>query len=260
MKKIGRFFSQRIKRQGGTTLVEMIVTLLLISIMLAMATASLSSASKVFVRVQKTQYAQSILDTLMTEMRGITENATGYVKIYETAKSVDNIAGKAGNSTGNALEFINNEGYVELITTEAPDSKRAATVNVYGADNELTGATQLLEPGQLFIRYYVQRNSDSNIKLYNYYKGTQTLIARAITPVYGSGFYMGNYVKVRYSVPDGTNSGNQIDCINITVSLHSDSSCTEENKIAEDEESLYFRNPVIYTTEVTAIYNSNTLN
>lgn len=260
MKKTGRFFGKRIKKKNGTTLVEMIVTLLLISIMLAMATASLSSASKVFVRVQKTQYAQSILDTLMTEMRGIAENATGYVKIYETTKYPENIAGNSGNSTGNALEFINNEGYVELITTEAQQYKDAATVNVYGADNKLTGATQLLKPGQLFIRYYVQRDSDSNIKLYNYYKGTETLIARAVTPVYGSGFYMGNYVKVQYSVPGGTNSGDKIDCINVTVSLHSDSSCTEDNKIAEDKETLYFRNPVTYTTEVTAIYNSNTLN
>lgn len=50
------------KRKSGTTLVEMIVTLMLISIMMVMAVASLSSASRIFVRIQKTQYAQSILD------------------------------------------------------------------------------------------------------------------------------------------------------------------------------------------------------
>lgn len=69
-------------RKKGTTLVEMIVTLLLISIMMTMAAASLSSAAKIFVRVQKTQYAQSIIDTVMTELRTITKDASGYVKIY----------------------------------------------------------------------------------------------------------------------------------------------------------------------------------
>ena len=66
-------------RKKGTTLVEMIVTLLLISIMMTMAAASLSSAAKIFVRVQKTQYAQSITDTVMTELRTITKDASGYV-------------------------------------------------------------------------------------------------------------------------------------------------------------------------------------
>ena len=53
----------------GTTLVEMIVTLMLISIMMTIAVASLSSASRIFVKLQKEQYAQSILDTVMTELR-----------------------------------------------------------------------------------------------------------------------------------------------------------------------------------------------
>ena len=50
-------------------MVEMMVTLLLISIMMTMAVSSLSSASHIFMQV-KTQYAQSILDTVMTELRG----------------------------------------------------------------------------------------------------------------------------------------------------------------------------------------------
>ena len=65
-----------LRKKEGTTLVETMVCLLLISIMLAMAASSLSAASHVFVRVQKTQYAQSILDTTMTELRTITKNET----------------------------------------------------------------------------------------------------------------------------------------------------------------------------------------
>ena len=79
MKKVRRL----LKKRDGTTLVETIVTMLLISIMFAMAATALSSAAKVFVREQRLQYAQSILDTTMTELRGIVENADGYIKIYE---------------------------------------------------------------------------------------------------------------------------------------------------------------------------------
>lgn len=51
MRKIQKLFREK----KGTTMVEMLVTLLLITIMMAMAASSLSSASRIFVRVQKTQ-------------------------------------------------------------------------------------------------------------------------------------------------------------------------------------------------------------
>ena len=57
-----------VKDRKGTTLVETMVTLFLISILMAMAASALSSASRIFVRIQKTQYAQSVLDTTMTEL------------------------------------------------------------------------------------------------------------------------------------------------------------------------------------------------
>lgn len=65
MKKIRRLLNKK----DGTTLVETIVTMLLISIMFAMAATALSSAAKVFVREQRLQYAQSILDSTMTELQ-----------------------------------------------------------------------------------------------------------------------------------------------------------------------------------------------
>ena len=55
-----------LRQKQGTTLVEMMACLTLISIMLLMAARGLSSASRIFLRLQKTQYAQSILDTAMT--------------------------------------------------------------------------------------------------------------------------------------------------------------------------------------------------
>ena len=57
----------------GATLVEMLVTLTLITVMVGMAATTLSAAFKIFLRVQKEQYAQSVLDTTMTELRSLTK-------------------------------------------------------------------------------------------------------------------------------------------------------------------------------------------
>lgn len=115
MKKVRRL----LKKRDGTTLVETIVTMLLISIMFAMAATALSSAAKVFVREQRLQYAQSILDTTMTELRGIVENADGYIKIYDVErKKNQKITDKTGNNSGNILEFINGDGYAVLISAD----------------------------------------------------------------------------------------------------------------------------------------------
>lgn len=93
-----------LQKKEGTTLVETMVCLLLISIMLAMAASALSAASRIFVRVQRMQYAQSILDTAMTELRTITQNASGYVKIYDipadSVEKSENITGNITKSTG----------------------------------------------------------------------------------------------------------------------------------------------------------------
>ena len=141
MKKI----TEILRKKQGTTMVEMMVTLLLISIMMTMAVSSLSSASHIFMQVQKTQYAQSILDTVMTELRAITKNASSYIKIYENAK---NIANSTGNCDGNAIEFINEEGYAVLVSTDGCDD-----TELYIGDNVI-GTAKAVEEGQLLTRYY----------------------------------------------------------------------------------------------------------
>lgn len=236
----------KLRERSGTTLVEMLVTLLLIGIMLSMATATLSSAAKVFLRVQRTQYAQSILDTVMTQMRTIAADASGYVKIYENGQ---NIADNTGNTSGNAIEFMNSDSFIELVTTDADSNEK---VEIYNSEKKLTGAKEKMNPGQIYTRYYTTETLNSSEITYIYSAGTY-LVARAIEAAYGNGFYMGNYVKITYSVPEGKQAGEMIDHVNARVALYSDEACTEENKLAEDTEPLYFRNPVEFRTAKTAI-------
>lgn len=229
-----------LKKKNGTTLVEMIVTMLLVSIMLAMATASLSSASKIFVRVQKTEYAQSIVDTLMTELRTITKNATSYVKIYGNGTQIAEIT---GNLSGNALEFINEDGYVILVTTDGCE-----TTNLYTSDtSQFTGAADAVESGQLLTRYYTQ---NATTQRYQYSK-EGTPMARAVATAYGKGFYMGNYVEVTYTFPEGAAEGSKVSNVKATVRLYSDAAKT--NLVAEDSEILDFRYNVTCKMAKTAV-------
>lgn len=225
-------------RKKGTTLVEMIVTLLLISIMMTMAAASLSSAAKIFVRVQKTQYAQSIADTVMTELRTITKDASGYVKIYPEESGFQPAA--AGSTTGTCLEFLNPDGYVELVSTDGCEKTQ-----IYIGDKH-NGSADAVEKGQLLTRYYT-RNSTTG-KYFCRKDGIP--VARAVATAFGKGFYMGNYLEIEYSVPSGATDGTKVSSIVAKVTLYSDKD--RKHVVASDTELLEFRNPLIYTTVVTA--------
>ena len=225
-------------RKKGTTLVEMIVTLLLISIMMTMAAASLSSAAKIFVRVQKTQYAQSITDTVMTELRTITKDASGYVKIYPEESGFQPEA--AGSTTGTCLEFLNPDGYVELVSTDGCEKTQ-----IYIGDNK-NGSADAVEKGQLLIRYYTRNSTTGRY----FCRKNETPAARAVATSFGKGFYMGNYLEIEYSVPSGTTDGTKVSSIVAKVTLYSDRD--RKHAVASDTELLEFRNPLIYTTAVTA--------
>lgn len=237
-----------LQKKEGTTLVETMVCLLLISIMLAMAASALSAASRIFVRVQKTQYAQSILDTTMTELRTITKNASGYVKIYNISlkptEKNENITGNITNNTGklrgNTVEFINEEGYVVLVSTNGCED-----TDLY-IQNNRTGQASAVDSGQLLTRYYFRNSSENS---YIYLKDGVP-VARAVAAVFGKGFYMNNYLEVIYSFPDGIQDGEQVDWISATVNLYSDKELT--NLVATDSEILEFKHSVLCCEKITA--------
>ena len=238
MKKLREHWKKHLCNKKGTTLVETMVSLLLITVLLAMAAGALSSAFRIFLRIQKTQYAQSVLDTAMTELRTQTKDATVYVKIYDSGNKV---ADQAGTNSGSALEFMNKEGYVVLLTTDGCEQ-----TSLYIAD-KLTGTTEQVGSGELLARYYFPQGGIT--AGYTYAKG-QTPVARAVAAVFGKGFYMGNYLEVTYSFPDGVADGATVDGITATLKLYADEAHTKE--LASDTELLSFRHRVARRDAVTA--------
>lgn len=235
---------KRKRSRSGTTLVETIVCLMLISILMAMAAQTLSSASRIFVEVQKTQYAQSILDTTMTELRAMTRDATTYVKIYRKVATADTLeianrqGGNAGEA-GDALEFVNEEGYAVLLSTAG-----FRKTTLVGGNS--SGEADAVETGRLVTRYYA-RNADGS---YVYKNADNQLQARAVALAFGNGFYMGNYLEVKFFVPDNTAEGADVTSVTAEVTLYSDKDKT--NVIAKDTEILDFRHEVKFKREVTA--------
>ena len=238
MKKLREHWKKHLCNIKGTTLVEIVVSLLLITVLLAMAAGALSSAFRIFLRIQKTQYAQSVLDTARTELRTQTKDATVYVKIYDSGNEV---ADRAGTNSGDALEFMNKEGYVVLLTTDGCEQ-----TSLYITD-KLTGTAEQVGSGELLARYYFpQRGITAG---YTYAKG-QIPVARAVAAVFGKGFYMGNYLEVTYSFPNGVADGATVDGITATLKLYADEAHTIE--LASDTELLSFRHRVARKDAVTA--------
>lgn len=241
---------KKIASKCGTTLVETLVTLALISIMMTMAACSLSSAMRIFIRLQEQQYAQSIVDTVITQLCSITEDASGYVKIYqitqENTKNMQNIVNSTGSSSGNAIEFMNREGYVVLVSSEGCEP-----TDIYIAENK-TGQAAAIPAGQLLIRYYFRNSTDGTYVCMQ----DGIPVVRALTAAFGSGFYMGNYLEVTYSFPDGVAHGQTSESIVATVTLYRDAQHKE--MIAKDSQILTFRDRIIRKDTPTAKQQSKT--
>lgn len=211
-------------RKSGMSLVEMVVTLLVFGIMMTMMVGVLSPAAKIFVRIQKLQYAQIVLDNTIQELRGMTRDATGYVKIYEKCSETDQIAGQAGAQSGQGLEFVNEDGYVVLISAEG-----CPGTGIYRGNQLLSTVNPGDVPaGRLFARYYV-REKDGK---YLYEDVSGLPVARAVGSIFTDRYYMGNYLEIIFSYPPGTDPDGKVDYLEAEVRLYSDA---EKNELVVKE-------------------------
>ena len=219
----------------GFTLVESIMAITLMLIVLAFVAPTLSAATKIFHRLQQDQYAQSILDTVMTELRGEANEVNNYIKIYSTV----DLSEEKSALSGSTLEYVNNEGYVVLLSTQGCDQ---TTLYV---GTQANGIIDPIESGQLLKRYYFRNDSNGTYQ----YKKEDEYVARAVTTLYGSGFYMGNYLEVTYSLPDQVTPSSKTNTLVATVTLYRDD--TKTDVIASDSEILEFRNEVTVSDKMT---------
>lgn len=245
MKKHSHFI-RRIKGKSGLTLVELVVSMLLVSIMMAMVVGILSPAAKIFLRMQKLQYAEQILDNVAAQLRSMTGEATQYVKIYE---DVDHIVDTKGKDKGPVLEFVNPEGYVTLLY--AGDDEIPA-MDLMLEDTKI-GTSEAVGKGRLSARYY----NITDIAQYKYhYTKSGSPVARAVGKVFADGYYMGNYLQIEFAYPAGTTDGGSVTYLEATLSLYNNDDLQEEHLVAKEQTVLDLRYSVVRKDAETATNGS----
>lgn len=246
----------RKKHKAGTTLVELVVSMLLFSMISLIVIGVLSPAAKMFVRMQRLQFARIILDNTIDELRGIVQEAAGYVKIYENGAETSDIIGVDGDGMqgtceGPALEFLNSQGYVVLVSAQGCGE----TAIVRGG--KLT--EQKIEAqggGRLLTRYYASEPGIDSSYVYTD-ADKALLVSRAVSSVFPDGYYMGNYLEIVFSLPkddDGSvitlRPDEIVGYLVADVRLYRDEALTD--LVVSDSVILDFKYPVKYREETTA--------
>lgn len=212
---------KRKRRREGMTLVELIVSLALMSILMLMVLGVVVPAARTFARMQRVQFAQLILDNVEDEIRSQLLDAVGSVKIYDVdAGGI--VAGRPGKDSGSVLEYVNTHSYVTLMSA---DGCKETVLMRSGQD---TG-TESAASGRLLLRYYWQKQAGTEDKAYGYtyIDSKGRLVARAVQQVFTDKYYMGNYLKLRFSYPDGVAAGAEVNYIKIHAELYRDKERTD---------------------------------
>lgn len=232
----------RKNRKSGISLAETMVTLLVLGIIMAMMVGILSPAAKIYMRIQKLLFAQVILDNTIQELQGMTRTAAGYIKIYENCGETDSIADQTGMPGGQGLEFVNEDGYVTLISAEG-----CPGTGIYrGSQLFDTVNPGDIPKGRLFARYYVREKDEK----YHYEDSSGQPIARAVNHVFTDRYYMGNYLEITFSYPPGTSPDGQVEYLEAEVGLYADEEKTK--LVVKESVALDLRYRVKRQDRVTA--------
>lgn len=206
-----------LRSRRGLTLVELLVSMALLGLALTLFAATLSPATRSFQRLETLNDAQIVADDLLETVRSQLEDARGYVKCYDSGQS---LAEKEGADEGSAIEFVDPNGYVAVLSADGcPETTLRRVSSEDGGTVETSKAAEIA-PGYLAVRYY---KNDSN-QQYTYQTGPDQYVARAMTALYGRGFYVGLYAGLKFSLEPEAGSAKTV---TVTVSLYRDAARTD---------------------------------
>lgn len=236
MKKIRR-------RREGMTLVELIVSLALLSILMVMVVGVVSPAAKTFARMQQLQFAQLVLDNVEDEIKSQLQDAAGNIKIYNISDD-GNPVNVPGSDSGAVLEYVNTDSYVVLMSAEGCEE----TTLMRGG--QATG-TESAAAGRLLLRYYWQKvaGSETTAYKYNYIEGSKP-VARAVQQVFADKYYMKSYLKLTFSFPNGVGEKDEVKYINVHAELCRDAG--RSDLLASEDFVADLRYKAVRIDEVTA--------
>lgn len=222
-------------RRAGTTMTELIVSMCLFELLGVMLLAIISPASKLFVRMQRVLIAQSVTDNVTKEITSQLQNAAKTIHIYQTPAdgSVAEPLTAAGGQSGPLLEYLNTEDYVVLLSADG-----CGETSLFRG-NTAAGTVDAVDGGQLLMRYYWPTFAAAGSDYQYTYKQDGTLSARSVNPVFPKKYYMGMYLDVSFSYPDGVAVGDQVSYLNVKVTLYEDE--TKAKLLSEEETVVRLR-------------------
>ena len=184
-----------LKNKRGTTLVELVVCMVLLSLFTLAAVTLIQPSAQAYMQVQQQTRAQNLADALIETIRGELLNANGYIRFADgaTDSNLDKVFDpKTGVSSGTALEFNVTSNYIELIDKDkVPVLTKADGTPLLSLDaaNELDG--------YLHMRFYLQEKNiytpQHKVTLEN---GTNLpYVPYAYTTAYPKDAYMGMFIS-----------------------------------------------------------------
>lgn len=185
-----------LKNERGTTLVELVVCMVLLSLFTLAAVTLIQPSAQAYMQVQQQTRAQNLADALIETIRGELLNANGYIRFADGATDITNLdtvfEGKTGVSSGTALEFSVYPNHIELI-----DKDKVPALTKADGTPLLSQETANELDGYLHMRFYLQEK--------NIYKpqhevtlesGTKLpYVAYAYTTAYPKDAYMGMFIS-----------------------------------------------------------------
>ncbi len=177
-----------LKNKRGTTLVELVVCMVLLSLFTLAAVTLIQPSAQAYMQVQQQTRAQNLADALIETIRGELLNANGYIRFADGAKNGEDInkvfLPKTGVSSGSALELNVNSNYIELI-----DKDKVPALTKADGTQLLSEETANELDGYLHMRFYQQeevKSAKSNPPSY---------VPYAYTTAYPKDAYMGMFIS-----------------------------------------------------------------
>lgn len=214
-----RRLRKALRGRGGYTLVEMMAASTLLIVLITLCAAAVPPAARAISRLQTLNHAQVILDNVLETSRSELESAQSYVKFYEKGDTISNTGGAA---SGEAVEFLGENGYLILLSAEgcgATELCRLTALEGGGAEYVPFDTEEAVSPGRLLLRYYLPKGETYA------YSRAGTPIARALTTVYSDAFYMRLWLKLEFKPDDS--GGGRTKSVTVTASLYRDEERTD---------------------------------
>lgn len=184
-----------LKNKRGTTLVELVVCMVLLSLFTLAAVTLIQPSAQAYMQVQQQTCAQNLADALIETIRGELLNANGYIRFADGATDITNLdtvfEGKTGVSSGSALEFSVYPNHIELI-----DKDKVPALTKADGTPLLSEETANELDGYLHMRFYLQEKNIYKPQHKVTSEGTDLPnVAYAYTTAYPKDAYMGMFIS-----------------------------------------------------------------